>query len=93
MKFYIHRLGCPKNDVDAEYISARLIDDGHAPVSKPEDAETIIVNTCGFILPAREESISELLRLAELKKDGHLKTLYASGCLSQRHGDELLAGL
>lgn len=90
MKFYVHKLGCPKNDVDADYISARLMQDGHLPVKSPETAETIIVNTCGFILPAREESINEMLRLAELKKGAHLKTIYAAGCLSQRHGDELL---
>ena len=90
MKFYVHKLGCPKNDVDADYISARLLQDGHTPVSEAEKAETIIVNTCGFILPAKEESINELLRLAELKSAGELKTIYAAGCLSQRHGDELL---
>lgn len=90
MKFFVHKLGCPKNDVDADYISARLIFEGHEPVKKPEDAESIIVNTCGFILPAQEESINEILRLADLKKSGRLKTLYAAGCLSQRHGDEML---
>jgi len=90
MKFYVHKLGCPKNDVDADYISARLIDAGHEPVAAPEEADSIVVNTCGFILPAKEESINEILRLGALKKDGHLKTLYASGCLSQRYGDDLL---
>jgi len=90
MKFYVHKLGCPKNDVDADYISARLIDAGHEPVADPEQAESIVVNTCGFILPAKEESINEILRLGQLKRDGHLKTLYASGCLSQRYGDDLL---
>jgi len=93
MNFYIHKLGCPKNDVDADYIAARLIADGHTPVNSPERAESIIVNTCGFILPAKEESINEILRLAELKKTGTLKTLYASGCLTQRNGDELLQGI
>ncbi len=93
MNFYIHKLGCPKNDVDADYIAARLIADGHTPVNNPDRAESIIVNTCGFILPAKEESINEILRLAELKKNGTLKTLYASGCLTQRNGDELLSGI
>ena len=90
MKFYVHKLGCPKNDVDADYISARLLHEGHTPVKDPEEADSIIVNTCGFILPAKEESINELLRFGQLKKDGILKTLYASGCLSQRNGDELI---
>lgn len=93
MNFYIHKLGCPKNDVDADYIAARLMADGHTPVKTPERAESIIVNTCGFILPAKEESINEILDLVELKKKGRLKTLYASGCLTQRNGDELLAGI
>lgn len=93
MNFYIHKLGCPKNDVDADYIAARLISDGHTPVNDPERAHSIIVNTCGFILPAKEESINEILRLAEFKKNGRLKTLYASGCLTQRNGDDLLAGI
>ncbi len=93
MKFFVHKLGCPKNDVDADYISARLIDEGHEPAATPEEAESVIVNTCGFILPAKQESINELLRLGRLKKDGQLKTLYASGCLAQRNGDELLKGM
>ncbi len=90
MKFYIHKLGCPKNDVDADYIAARLIFEGHQPVKDPNDADSVVVNTCGFILPAKEESIGELLRFGRLKKSGTLKTLYASGCLAQRHGDELI---
>ena len=93
MKFYLHRLGCPKNDVDGDYISARLIDAGHEPVDEAQQADSIIVNTCGFILPAKEESINEILRLGQLKKNGRLKRLYASGCLSQRYGDELIADI
>lgn len=90
MKFYIHKLGCPKNDVDADYIAARLLDEGHEPVRTPEEADSIVVNTCGFILPAKEESINEILRLGQLKKEGRLRSLYASGCLSQRYGDDML---
>ena len=93
MKFYIHKLGCPKNDVDGDYIAARLVEAGHDPVTTPEEADSIIVNTCGFILPAKEESIGEILRLGRLKKKGRLKTLYASGCLTQGHGNELLRGM
>lgn len=93
MKFYIHKLGCPKNDVDADYIAARLLSEGHIPVNDPESADSILVNTCGFILPAKEESIEELLRLGQLKKEGNLKTLYATGCLTQRYGDDLLADM
>ncbi len=93
MNFYISKLGCPKNDVDADYIAARLIAEGHTPVSSPERAESIIVNTCGFILEAKEESINEILNLSELKNSGMLKSLYAAGCLTQRNGDELLKGI
>lgn len=93
MRFFVHKLGCPKNDVDADYISARLIHAGHSPVSDPEQAESIIVNTCGFILSAKEESINEILRLGQLKKHGSLQSLYAAGCLTQRYGDELLSGI
>jgi len=90
MKIYIHKLGCPKNDVDADYITARLVDAGHTPVNNPDEAESILVNTCGFILPAKEESINEIIRLGQLKKSGTLKSLYATGCLTQRYGDDML---
>ncbi len=93
MKFYLHKLGCPKNDVDAEYIIACLINAGHEYVPDPEKADSIVVNTCGFIQSAKEESIDEILRLGKLKKEGNLKKLIASGCLSQRYGDELLKGI
>ena len=93
MRVFVQRLGCPKNDVDAEYIASRLAHDGHELVTSPEFAEAVIVNTCGFILPAREESINEILRLGQLKKGGVLRRLYATGCLTQKHGDELLDGM
>ncbi len=93
MKIYLHKLGCPKNDVDADYIAARLLSDGHELVADPGLAETIIVNTCCFILPAREESIEEILSLANLKKEGGLQRLYISGCMAQHYGDQLLSGM
>ncbi len=91
MKFYVQKLGCPKNDVDADYITARLIEAGHRPVDDPSKADTIVVNTCGFVRDAKEESIDSILELAQLKKSGRLKKIYASGCLTQRYGDELLS--
>ncbi len=90
MKFYLHRLGCPKNDVDADYLSACLIKAGHRPVADPDQADVAIVNTCGFILPAKEEAIDAILQLGRLRKSGQLRGLYATGCLSQRYGDQLL---
>ena len=93
MKVYIHKLGCPKNDVDADYIAARLVGDGHTLTTSPEEADTIVVNSCCFILPAREESIEEVLSLSTLKQNGRLKRLYLAGCMAQHHGDEMLTGM
>jgi ribosomal protein S12 methylthiotransferase len=90
VKFYIHKLGCPKNDVDADYLAARLIAAGHKPVADAAAADSVIVNTCGFIQDAKQESIDAILELARLKQKGAVRRLYATGCLSQRYGDELL---
>nr|MBN2277998.1 30S ribosomal protein S12 methylthiotransferase RimO [candidate division Zixibacteria bacterium] len=89
MKFYIKKLGCPKNDVDGDYLAGRLVQLGHELVADSEGAEAIIVNTCGFILPAKEESIAEILQFEEQKKRGRIKKLFVTGCLSQRYGEDL----
>jgi len=93
VKFFIHKLGCPKNDVDADYLAARLIAAGHEPVTDPAAADSVIVNTCGFIQDAKQESIDTILELARLKQDGRIQRLYAAGCLTQRYGDELLSDM
>lgn len=93
MKFYIHKLGCPKNDVDADYIIARLQSEGHNYLPISEEAEVIIINTCGFILPAKEESIDAILQFAQLKTEGIVQKLFVTGCLSQRYGEKLLADI
>lgn len=90
MRVYIHRLGCPKNDVDADYIAARLVHDGHTMTNDAAQAEAIIVNTCGFIAPAKEESVDAILELAEYKRTGQARAVYVTGCLSQRYSEELL---
>lgn len=92
-KVYIQTLGCPKNLVDSELMAGALEKEGFRLVSKEKEAEIIILNTCSFILPAREESISEALRLAEYKKKGSCRRLVMTGCLPQRHGGELEEGL
>ena len=69
-KVYIQTLGCPKNLVDSEIMTGVLEQEGFRVVKKEAQAEVIILNTCSFILPAREESIAEVLRLAEYKKKG-----------------------
>ncbi|NPV56411.1 MAG: 30S ribosomal protein S12 methylthiotransferase RimO [Anaerolineae bacterium] len=81
--FYLLSLGCAKNTVDSASISDILINDGYAQFDDPRHAKVLIVNTCGFIQPAREESISELKRLAKRKKNGQV--LIATGCLPERH--------
>ncbi len=93
MKFYIKKLGCPKNDVDADYIAGELINAGHEPVDDPDMAEAVIVNTCGFILPAKEESINAILQFETSKLNGKLDKLIVTGCLSQRYQDDLIREL
>ena len=88
MKFYLESLGCPKNLVDAHGISRLLKGVGHQPVGDPDQAQVLIVNTCGFIEDAREESLGELRDLAGRKRGDQV--LIAAGCLSQRWGDALL---
>jgi ribosomal protein S12 methylthiotransferase len=86
---YILSLGCPKNLVDSEVLSALLTRSGLSITDRPDRADTIVVNTCAFILPAREESIEEILRMAAWKKKGRCRRLVVTGCLPQRYGDEL----
>jgi ribosomal protein S12 methylthiotransferase len=86
---YILSLGCPKNLVDSEVLSALLSEAGLRVTARPDRAETIVVNTCAFILPAREESIAEILRMAAFKKKGRCRRLVVAGCLPQRYGTEL----
>ena len=81
--FYLVSLGCAKNTVDSESMGTLLQEDGYSPVGKPEAAEVLIVNTCGFIQQARDESVEVLKDLAAGKKDGQL--LIAAGCLPQRY--------
>jgi ribosomal protein S12 methylthiotransferase len=87
--FYIHRLGCPKNDVDADYIAGYLQSLDLTETDNPEGADLVIVNSCGFIQSAKEESIEAVLSLARLKRDSDGRRLVMTGCLSQRYADEL----
>jgi ribosomal protein S12 methylthiotransferase len=82
-------LGCPKNRVDSEVMLGTLGARGYTLVERPEDAAVIVVNTCAFIGPAKQESVDTILELAELKKTGRCSTLVVTGCLSQRYGPEL----
>ena len=87
MKIYIETLGCAKNMNDSEVAAGILENSGHKITNQIEDAEAIIVNTCGFINDAKKESIERIFDMAALKKEDAL--LIVSGCLSQRYQDEL----
>lgn len=80
--YYLASLGCAKNTVDSESMAALLEQNGYRPVEKPRQAAVMIVNTCGFIAAAREESLSVLQELADGKKPGQF--LIAAGCLTER---------
>ncbi len=86
-------LGCSKNQVDTELMLSILQRAGYGITDNEKQADILIVNTCGFIDPAKEESIDTLLELAEYKKTGRLKLLVATGCLVQRYEKELMTQL
>ncbi len=88
-KIGVVSLGCSKNRVDTEHMLALLKNSGHSIVSKPEDAQVLIINTCGFIEIAKQESINTILEMAEYKNKGSCKTLIVTGCLSERYREEL----
>lgn len=88
MKYYLETLGCPKNLVDAHGMARLLKQIGHQPVEDPRQAQVLIVNTCGFVEDARQESLGELQELAAEKRQDQL--LIAAGCLSQRWGQALI---
>lgn len=87
MRFYLESLGCPKNLVDAQGMIRLLEGMGHQVVDGARQAQVLVVNTCGFIRDAREESLGELRRLAGKKRPGQV--LIAAGCLSQLWGERL----
>ncbi|UCC54351.1 MAG: hypothetical protein JSV68_10365, partial [Anaerolineaceae bacterium] len=86
-QFYLLSLGCSKNTVDSESMAGLLGNAGFNGVSDPDDATVLIVNTCGFIESARQESIAALSELARAK--GPNQMLIAAGCMAQRYGDEV----
>mgnify|MGYP000317672234 FL=1 len=88
-KFYLVSLGCAKNTVDSESMASLLQQAGFGPTEKRGDADLLIVNTCGFIGPARTESIETLKDLARRKKRGQL--LVAAGCLTERYREQVAA--
>jgi ribosomal protein S12 methylthiotransferase len=87
VRIYIDTLGCPKNENDSELFGGRLEQSGHQLVDGPQEAEAIIVNTCGFINDAKKESIDTILEMARIKRPDTI--LIVTGCLTQRYGNEL----
>lgn len=89
MKIGVVSLGCPKNLVDSETMLGLIHEENYEITNDPSKAEIIIVNTCGFIESAKEESINTILQMAEYKKSGSCKYIIVTGCLSQRYAEEL----
>lgn len=87
MKVFIRTLGCEKNTVDSEYAAGLLAEGGDVLTDDPQEADALIVNTCGFIEDAKKESIDAIFELAGIKSEK--QKLYVTGCLSQRYGREL----
>jgi ribosomal protein S12 methylthiotransferase len=82
-------LGCPKNLVDTEVMMGQLTSGGHELTPHPSDADVIVVNTCSFIDPAKQESIDTILEMAEYKKTGRAQKLIVAGCLVERHRGDI----
>ena len=86
-------LGCAKNRVDAEMMMYQLNQAGFQLKEDPAMADAVIVNTCGFIESAKQESIDEILELAQLKKEGKIKAIIVTGCLAERYNTEIIKEL
>jgi ribosomal protein S12 methylthiotransferase len=86
-------LGCARNDVDSEELAGRLETGGFRLVDDPADAETVVVNTCGFVEAAKKDSVDMLLEASDLKTGGTTKKVVAVGCLAERYGKDLASSL
>ena len=82
-------LGCAKNQVDAEMLLFSLKQKGFELVDDPAKADAVIVNTCGFIESAKQESIDEIIELGKLKREGKIKAIIVTGCLAERYQNEI----
>ena len=86
-------LGCARNEVDSEELAGRLAQDGFVLVQDPAQADTVLVNTCGFVESAKKDSVDTLLAAADLKQHGRTRAVVAVGCLAERYGAELAGSL
>src|SRR3954449_80358 len=83
-------LGCPKNTVDSERMLGKLSQDGYTLVPDAEGADVVVINTCGFIEPARPESLAVIREMLALKEQGRVGSVVVAGCLAERKQDALL---
>jgi len=90
---HIVSLGCARNEVDSEELAARFSENGFDLVDQEDEAEVVVVNTCGFIEAAKAESIEEIMEAAQLKNTGKVRTVIAAGCMAERYGRELADNL
>lgn len=86
-------LGCPKNLVDSEVMMGQLAEAGYEITNNPQEAETVVVNTCGFIESAKQESVDAILEATRLKEEGKAKRVVVAGCLVERYRDDLMKEL
>lgn len=93
MKLHLVSLGCAKNQVDSEIMLGRLQQAGWSITDNPEEAHTIVVNTCSFVESAAEESVETIVELAELKKSGSCRRLVVAGCLPERYREKIIQAL
>jgi len=90
-RYWVETLGCPKNHVDSDKLAGTLLADGYAPAASVKDADLVVVNTCAFIEPARQESVDTVLSVRELVGDD--TEIVVTGCMAERYGDELAEAL
>jgi ribosomal protein S12 methylthiotransferase len=93
LKLHLVSLGCAKNQVDSEIMLGRLQQAGWSITDNPEEAHTIVVNTCSFIESAAEESVETIVELAEFKKSGSCRRLVVTGCLPERYREKIIQAL
>src|SRR5690606_35911578 len=86
-------LGCARNEVDSEELAGRLEADGFLLVDDPEKAQTVVVNTCGFVESAKKDSVDTLLQASDLKSQGTTQAVVAVGCMAERYGKDLAESL
>ncbi len=92
-KVHFISLGCPKNLVDSEIMAGTLIKDGFEVVGDEKLADTVIINTCGFVEDSKRESLQKIIEMGQLKKEGKIKRIVVAGCLTQRYKKELVDDL